>query len=171
MKHLQALSLFLLVSTLVAAQGPLAYDGNQFNLSSGYTTNGIPVNLSFEFGWGEDYSLGIEGSYRLYDETLDNRDFDHGIFGFAIFGNYHFNTMLKLPDQWNVYAGANVGFYKWFSEEGYLEYSNSRNSSTLGVGIQIGGRYYFNDNFGVFLEGQGGTEVVGGRLGVSYLFY
>ena len=167
MKKIVILSFSILSILVASAQGPLQYEASQFNLSSGYTTTGIPVFLSYEFGIADDFSFGAEGSYRIYQETLNSVDFDHGIMGFRFFGNYHFNTMLSLPENLNLYAGLNTGFYKWFSEEGYLEFAEERNSSTMGVGAQLGFRYYFKD-FGVYVEGNGGTEIIGGRLGLTY---
>jgi len=37
----------------------------------------------------------------------------------------------------------------------------------LGIGGQIGGRYYFTEKFGVNLEFGGGNAYSGGKLGIS----
>jgi outer membrane immunogenic protein len=37
----------------------------------------------------------------------------------------------------------------------------------LGLGIQVGGRYYFNEKFGLNLEFGGGNYVSGGKFGIS----
>jgi hypothetical protein len=75
-------------------------------------------------------------------------------------GDYHFNTLLDLPRDWNVYAGANIGFVAGFDND---------YDSELDLGLQIGGRYYWNSSWAINLEFGGGPAFTGGRLGVSKL--
>jgi hypothetical protein len=42
--------------------------------------------------------------------------------------------------------------------------------SGLGLGAQIGGRYFFKDNFGLNLEFGGGNALSGGKFGITYIF-
>jgi len=152
----------------VNAQNPLGDDGNQFKLSSGYNINGIPVYVSYEMGIFEDITFGIEAAYRSFNEKKDSETFKHTIVGFSFFGNYYFNTLLNIDnDKWFLYGGVNMGYYKWFSPENYLDLGES--SSRLAIGIQIGGVFYFKD-WGLFLEGVGSTENAGGKFGVLYRF-
>lgn len=44
-------------------------------------------------------------------------------------------------------------------------HENAHNSG-LGLGVQVGGRYYFNDRLGLNLE-FGGGFVSGGKIGIS----
>jgi len=78
-------------------------------------------------------------------------------------GNYHFNSLLDIPNNWDFYAGLNLGFYIWNSSDDYP----GSNTSGLGLGAQVGGRYYFNDKLGVNLEFGGGNAFSGGKVGVS----
>ena len=156
----------ILIST--RAQSPLGDEGNQLSLSSGYTIEGIPIYISYEMGIHESISFGMEAVFRSYNESGDTADYAHTIMGFNFFGNYYFNKLLKLDEKkWGVYGGLNLGYYKWFSPKGYWPEGNS--SSTLGIGAQIGGRYYFSE-WAVFMQVSGGTENAGARLGVTYLF-
>jgi outer membrane immunogenic protein len=40
----------------------------------------------------------------------------------------------------------------------------------LGLGAQIGGRYYFNNNWGINLELGGANTTSGYKIGASYRF-
>ena len=163
--------LFLVLSaSLASAQSPLGEEGNQFSLSSGYTTTGIPISVNYELGINEDISFGVEASFRIYNESGDTSDYDHNIVGLSFFGNYYFNTLLNLDDdKWGLYGGVHLSYYKWFSPKGYNESGES--SSTLAIGLQLGGRYYFGKNFGVFLEARGNNDYLGGNLGVTFRLY
>ena len=81
-------------------------------------------------------------------------------------GNYHFNRILGIPSNWDFYAGLNLGFYVWNSSS---DYPGDHNSG-LGLGAQVGGRYYFNNKFGLNLEFGGGNAFDGGKIGVSIKF-
>jgi hypothetical protein len=168
LRYLITCALFLLLTGISRGQSPLDDNGNQFNLSSGYTTAGIPVLVSYEMGIHPDISFGIEGSYRMYTENIEDSTYDHNIAGVSFFGNYYFNSLLKMNEKkMGLYAGLSISYYKWFSPVGYLEQGKS--SSTLAVGAQLGYRYYFG-KFGAFIEGVGNTDHAGAKVGLSYLF-
>jgi hypothetical protein len=60
-------------------------------------------------------------------------------------------------------AGLNIGFFVWNSPENF----RGDQSSELGLGVQVGGRYYFNEKVGINLEFGGGNAVSGGKIGIS----
>jgi hypothetical protein len=70
---------------------------------------------------------------------------------------------LNIPSTWDFYAGLNLGFYYWNSRNDYP--GNSR--SGIGLGAQIGGRYYFTNKIGLNLELGGGNAFSGGKVGIS----
>ena len=164
--------LFIVVISLsiteVVAQSPLREDGNQFKLATGYNVSGIPIYISYEMGIFDNITFGIEVSYRSYSEDTDSMTLYHSIAGLSFYGNYYFNELLKIDsDKWFLYGGVNLGYYKWFSPDNYFELGKS--TSTLAIGVQIGGAYYFKD-WGLYLEGVGNTENAGVKLGVLYRF-
>ena len=110
-------------------------------------------------------TIGAELSYRNYNENWQNNYYDHNIVGVSGNANYHFNTLFNIPSRWDLYAGANVGFYFWTSPN---EYNGSHNSG-LGIGGQIGGRYYFTNKLGVNLEFGGGNAFSGGKIGLTFV--
>lgn len=167
MKRLTILLVVLAISvTGLNAQNPLQKGGKQLNAGVGFSDWGIPLYFGMDFGVHPDISLGFQISHRSYDEDWDNDHYDHTIWGFSGNANYHFNTILNIPSEWDFYAGLNLGFYAWSSHKDYP----GDHTSGLGLGAQIGGRYFFNNNLGVNLEFGGGNAFNGGKFGITYQF-
>jgi len=154
---------FSCFSLLSFGQCPIEKGQGQFNAGVGLSTWGLPVYIGYDRGIGMDISLGGEASFRQYNEKYFGNSYRHSIIGISVNGNYHFNNLLGIPDNFDVYLGANLGFYIWNSSNNY----GGDGSSGLGFGGQLGGRYYFNDRFGVNLEFGGGNAFSGGKLGIS----
>jgi len=70
---------------------------------------------------------------------------------------------LNIPSPWDFYAGLNLGFYSWNSPRDY----EGSHTSGLGLGGQIGGRYYFSNKVGINLEFGGGNAFSGGKFGLT----
>ena len=147
----------------VNAQNPLPVGKAQLNLGVGFSNSGIPVYAGFDFGVATNITLGGEFSYRSYNENHSSNSYHHHIIGIAAVGNYHFNTLFNIPEKWDVYAGLNLGFYSWSSPS---DYSGNHNSG-IGLGAQVGARYYFSNKVGVNLEFGGGNEFSGGKFGLT----
>ena len=150
------------------SQSPLPKGQKQFNVGVGFSGWGVPVYAGMDFGVHKDISLGFELSYRSYGENWSGYKYRHTIFGLSGNGNYHFNSLLSIPSNWDFYAGLNLGFYFWNTSGDYAYKGDG--SSGLGLGAQVGGRYYFNDKFGLNLEFGGGNAFNGGKFGVSIKF-
>ena len=160
----QILTFVLLISTIaIFAQGPISKGQSQLNLGVGLSTWGIPVYLGFDYGVHPDVTLGAEMSYRGYNDNWEKNKYKHSVIGILGNANYHFNNVLNIPSPWDFYAGLNVGFYTWNSPEGY----KGSHTSGLGLGAQIGGRYFFTNKVGVNLEFGGGNAFSGGKLGLT----
>ena len=157
--------LFLAIALLVAivavfAQNPLAKGQTQFNVGVGLSTWGIPVYVGLDYGIHKDWTLGGELSFNSYREDYHDNRYNHSIIGISGNVNYHFNHVLNIPTDWDFYAGLNIGYYVWNSPDPYP----GDHESGLGLGGQIGGRYYFSNNVGVNLEFGGGNAFSGGKL-------
>ena len=154
---------FVFVSVFAFAASPLYTGTSQLNLGLGLSDSGIPVYIGFDHAVSRDVTLGAELSYRAYNENWHNDYYDHDIIGISGNANYHFNNLFQISSRWDLYAGANVGFYYWTSPNGYT----GNHSSGLGLGGQIGGRYYFSNSLGLNLEFGGGNAFRGGKIGLS----
>lgn len=159
---LTALAL-ILISGQAFSQSPEPVSKTQLNFGVGFSGWGVPLYIGMDFGIHPDITLGGEISYRSYRENWKNEYYNHGVIGFSGNLNYHFNTLLGIPRNWDFYAGVNVGFYVWSSPNNYY---GSHNSG-LGIGGQIGGRYFLNNKVGLNLEFGGGNAFSGGKLGLT----
>ena len=161
-KHI-FLSLALAATLGLKAQCPINKGQAQLNAGLGLSSWGIPVYLGLDYGVHKDVTIGAELSYRSYHNTWNNNKYRHSVLGVSANGNYHFNHVLDIPLEWDLYAGLNVGFYAYNSSDDYY----GDDLSGLGLGLQIGGRYYFNEKVGINLEFGGGNAFSGGKVGIS----
>ncbi len=152
----------LVLTVMVSAQNPLPKGGKQLNAGLGFSNYGIPIYVGMDFGVHKDVSIGGEICFRSFN---DHNYHNTGI-GLSFNGNYHFNTIMQIPNNWDFYAGLNVGFTFWNWDDNY----NDPHDSGFGLGAQIGGRYFFTSKFGVNLELGGGTGSTGGKFGITYKF-
>ena len=79
--------------------------------------------------------------------------------------NYHFNTVLEIPRNWDLYAGLNISYFVWNSPSDY----GGSHSSGLVLGLQAGGRYYFSKKTAVNFEVGGQLAGAGAKLGFSFI--
>ncbi|WP_282048992.1 outer membrane beta-barrel protein [Maribacter aquivivus] len=150
------------------AQSPLEEGALQANAGFGFSGWGTPIYAGLEYGVAPNISVGGELSYQTYNHgSILGSDYKSTIFGITGNGNYHFNEVFEIPSQWDLYAGANLSYYSWSSKiDGEkIDYSGADN---FGIGLQVGGRYFFNDNFAINLQVGGGNVVSGGRIGITY---
>ena len=171
MKKILACASLLFAVTTASAQGTLEQNGVQINAGVGISSCGIPVIVGVDYGIARDFTIGAEASYRSKKESVSTEEWRHSVFSIAANGNYHFNRLLKLPSAFDLYAGLSLGYYHWthkYSGNVDVTYNGSY-ASGLGFAAQIGGRYFFNKNFGINLEG-GGGNVSGGKIGITYKF-
>src|SRR5690606_2698671 len=113
-KYLISLS-FLLLSSIIFEQSPIAKGESQINAGIGLSSCGVPVYLGLDYGVHPDITVGGELSFRSYNDKYNNVKFNHSVIGISGNGNYHFNRILEISDSWDFYAGLNLGFYIWNS--------------------------------------------------------
>jgi len=163
---LLAIGFLLLTAVSATAQSPLPKGAKQFNAGVGLSGRGIPVYLGLDFGVHPDISVGAEVNFRKYTHGPKPFDHSHNIVGILGNANYHFNRLIGIPSNWDLYAGVNLGFYIYGDDDEFDEDLDDG----LDFGAQIGGRYYFTPRVGVNLEFGGGTTLHGGKLGISVKF-
>ncbi len=160
----QIFTIILVLATGFAfAQSPISKGESQINLGVGLSSWGVPVYIGFDYGVHPDITLGAEASFRSYNDNWRDHKYKHSVIGIQGNANYHFNRVLNIPSPWDFYAGLNLGFYSWRSPDDY----EGTHTSGLGLGGQIGGRYYFSNKVGVNLEFGGGNAFSGGKFGLT----
>jgi len=164
------LAICLAFSSIAFAQSPIGGGEMQVNGGFGFSNYGIPIYVGMDYGFNEDITFGGEISYRSYSQSFFGVKFKHKIIGFSGNANYHFNNLLSLPTEFDLYGGVSLGFYSWStssSGSSLIKYTGSGGSG-LGVGLQIGGRYFFNESWGANLQLGGGNAASGAQIGVTY---
>lgn len=163
MKKIFLVAVLLVSVGIIFAQCPIEKGQAQLNAGVGFSSWGVPIYAGLDFGVHKDITLGGQLSFNSYRENYHSHKYDHSIIGISGNANYHFNHIMSIPTDWDFYAGLSLGFYIWNSSGDYP----GSHSSGLGIGGQIGGRYYFSDTFGVNLEFGGGNAFSGGKFGIS----
>lgn len=170
MKKILAIAGLFLAGATASAQGTLEQGNLQLNAGVGLSSWGMPVIVGVDYGIARDFTVGAEGSWRT---KKDGDYLKHTVWGVSVNGNYHFNRILSLPSEWDLYAGLNIGYYNWSHKytgpyADLWSYSGSY-ASGLGLYAQVGARYFFSKNFGLNLEA-GGGNVSGAKFGITYKF-
>ncbi|MDO6759318.1 hypothetical protein Q4566_03830 [Tamlana sp. 2_MG-2023] len=81
-------------------------------------------------------------------------DFDLDWINLGVRGNYYFDNLFGITDDaWDVYAGANAGYAF------YTGHDHDHDHSNFDVGLQVGGRWFWNEKWGVYAELSGGNIV------------
>lgn len=164
MKKVILALIFVVAVIAIFAQNPLAKGQTDFNAGFGFSNWGVPIYLGLDYGVSKDVTMGGQLSFNSYREDWHDNRYNHNIIGISGNANYHFNHVMNIPTNWDFYAGLNVGFYIWNSPDDY----DGDHTSGLGLGAQIGGRYYFTDTVGLNLEFGGGNAFSGGKIGLTF---
>ncbi len=77
-------------------------------------------------------------------------DYNFNAFVVSSKGNFYFDEVFGVSDDWDVYAGANLG---WRIDTG---------NDGFNWGFQVGARWFWSDKWGVNAEFGGGSGVLGG---------
>ncbi|WP_185290139.1 outer membrane protein [Chryseobacterium lactis] len=141
----------------------------QINVDIGAANGwGLPVSVGVDYAIHNDITIGIEGSYATEKYSGDIKG---SWLGIGANGNYHFNTLLKIPNKWDIYAGATLAYnsfsYKYNGTD--YDYFDGK-SSGIGFAGQAGARYFFTKNLAAHVELGGGTVASGGKAGLTYKF-
>ena len=131
------LSLLLLL-VLLSANGLFAQAKDQISF-------GV-VGAAWEIPVADDISVG--------PAAFTDFDFHYLILGAK--ANYYFDRILNISDPWDVYGGVNAGFG--------IGLGDGR-SSDVSLGLQVGGRWFWSEQWGLYLEFGGGS--LGGLAGLG----
>lgn len=150
MRKIALLCVFTIIAISIMAQdgqAPLSKGDKQLNFGLGFSGRGIPTYVGVDFAFHNDWTAGPVLKLVL-DEDM----------GFGILGrvDYHWNRLMGIPSEWDVYLGANLGFV-------------SGDDFDMDLGLQIGGRWYWSDIWGLNVELGAGTGY-GSSIGVSMKF-
>lgn len=127
--------IFFLTTLLFIAVGySQAYDGAgdlKFQVGINAQSNGTGITTSLDYGIGENFSVGATSTYMLgVNELINVPTVDK--FDVKARVNANLGNVFQLGDNADIYPGLNM--------------------SLKNFGGHVGGRYFFTDGFGVFVE-------------------
>jgi len=108
---------------------------------------------------GVSYEIPVASAVSIAPTAFT--DFDLNWLTLGVKANYYFDELFGLPAAWDVYGGANAGFGMWIG-------GGTAETNSLNIGLQVGGRWFWSEKWGIYLEfGGGSVGGVGGGLGVT----
>jgi len=137
MKNLTLLLTLLSVS-LLNAQAFKGKDDNKFQVGANFQDNGTGINVSYDYGVGENISIGLSTTYLLSvnddltnNPLIDDADFDNRFDVRARF-NANLGNVINIDENFDLYPGLSLGLKNF--------------------GGHLGARYFFTEGFGVYTE-------------------
>ncbi|MCF7566895.1 hypothetical protein L3X37_00760 [Sabulilitoribacter arenilitoris] len=121
----------ILSVSLVNAQAYIGKNDNKFQVGANLQNNGTGLNVSYDYGVGENISFGFSSTYLLGVEDLINVDFGDRFDIRARF-NANLGNVINIDENFDVYPGLSFGLRNF--------------------GGHIGMRYFFSDGFGIYTE-------------------
>ena len=104
---------------------------------------------------GVSYDIPVHADIAISPFAGTNFDLDYLTIG--VKGNYYFDNIVNLLPAFDVYAGINGGYALGFDNHG----------DDFDMGLQVGGRWFWNEKWGVYLELGGGKVGATGGLGIT----
>ena len=115
----------------VNAQAFKGKGDTKLNIGMTVQNGGTGVLAAADFGLGENFSIGILGSYLLGGNQIDQVSSDYRFDAKARF-NANLGSVLNISPKFDLYPGLNIGLKNF--------------------GGHVGARYFFTEGFGVFSE-------------------
>lgn len=167
------LILFVMFTTSSYAQfNPYSEGNGLLSAGVGASSWGIPLFVRYEHPVADNITVGGAFSFQSKSQNFMSYKWRHTITGLNARGSYHFNELLNVPDEWDFYGGASLGYFIWntkFDGTGTSIVYTGSGSGGFSLGGHVGARYFLNEKIGVVLELGGGTVLAGGTVGVTFL--
>lgn len=160
--------LFAFTSISAYSQATLPEGSKRLNAGFGFSNFGLPVYLGLDLGLTDEVTIGPQVSFRTYSQNIFGTTYRQNLIVIGVNADYHFNTLLELPSEIDVYGGLHVGYYLWEDANDVLGVGGFE-SSGVGVSLHVGGRYFITPELAFNLELGGGTAS-GGKIGITYQF-
>ncbi|MBJ6367538.1 DUF6646 family protein [Snuella sedimenti] len=127
--------LILIISLLIVSIGNaqvfIGSGDNKFQVGANFQNTATGVNVSYDFGMGENISFGFSSTYALnIDEGLEANFIDR--FDIKARFNANLGNVITIDENFDIYPGLNI--------------------SLKNFGGHLGMRYFFTDGFGIYTE-------------------
>ena len=126
-----AIVIALLSVGYINAQAYAGRGDNKFQIGANFQDNGTGINATYDYGIGENISLGLAAAYVLgVDDKLDADFADRADLRARFSANI--GNVLNVDDNFDLYPGLSFGLKNF--------------------GGHLGARYFFSSGFGLFTE-------------------
>jgi hypothetical protein len=130
MKNLVLISALVSISFLNAQAFKGAGD-QKFQIGANFQNEATGINVTYDYGLGENISVGISSAYALSVDSRLDADFGDRFDLKARF-NANLGSVLNIDENFDLYPGLSL--------------------SLKNFGGHFGARYFFSEGFGVFSE-------------------
>ena len=130
MKNILIIIAFFSLS-LMQAQSYSGKGDKKVQVGANFQDNATSIFASFDYGLGENISVGVSSTYALGIDDLVEKAFAERFDIKARF-NANIGNVIDIDDNFDLYPGLNLGLKNF--------------------GAHLGARYFFTDGFGVFTE-------------------
>ncbi|WP_274475561.1 hypothetical protein [Mangrovimonas aestuarii] len=97
---------------------------------------------------GANYEFPIHKNITIAPGAGTSLDFDW--LNLGVKANYYFDNLFGITNTaWDFYGGANAGYSIYMG--------SGKDDSDIDFGLQVGGRWFWNDKWGVYVELAGGN--------------
>lgn len=125
------LGIALISMSFVNAQAFKGKGDQKFQVAANLQDEASGLNVSYDYGLGENFSVGVSSTYALGIDSRLDADFGDRFDLEARF-SANLSNVINVDDNFDVYPGLNL--------------------SLKNFGGHVGARYFFSDGFGVFTE-------------------
>ena len=121
----------ILSAYLASSQAFIGSGDNKFQVGANFQDNATGINVSYDFGLGENISIGISSTYALNVDKVLDADFGNR---FDIRGRFNANlgNVVNIDENFDIYPGLSFGLKNF--------------------GGHLGMRYFFTQGFGIYTE-------------------
>ena len=158
MKKFLLLAIIAVFSISAFSQVPISVGDKQLNFGIGNHGNrnfrSNVFYVGFDYCVFNDITIGGNLGLSFYSKSSIS------IITFvpAFVGDYHFNTLIGIPSEFDFYAGLDLGLPVYFGD--------LTGTGDLDIGTHVGGRWYWDEKWGLNL--QMGLGFISGSSGFGF---
>ena len=130
----------LFFSASVFGQAYIGKEDSKFQVGANFQENGTGIVTTYDYGIGENISLGVQGIYLLgvedFSDTTPPGAFEEAEFldrfDVRVRFNAHLGNVINIDENFDLYPGLDLGLKNF--------------------GGHLGARYFFSEGIGIFTE-------------------
>jgi hypothetical protein len=125
-------------------------------ITNAYSQARSELNFGFI---GANYEIPIHKDITIAPGASTNTNLDW--ITFSVKANYYFDSLFGITNTaWDVYGGAGAGFATYNGDD--------NEDDGFDVALHAGGRWFWNDNWGIYAEiGGGNVQGAAGGIGLT----